>query len=114
MVLPAQYRSFVSFLQKKITKRWVCATGMYRSIGHVKFPKFQTRIFVEWKAPPRGSTWLWAEQSLGRFPFNKNSGLKFRKPHVLNGTLKWNSTFWWHRPDPSHRAFCGFCFAAHS
>ena len=29
----------------------VCATGMYRFIGHVKFPKFQTRIFVEWKAP---------------------------------------------------------------
>ena len=29
----------------------VCATGMYRSIGHVKFPKFQTAIFVEWKAP---------------------------------------------------------------
>ena len=30
----------------------VCATGMYRCIGHVKFPKFQTRIFVERKAPP--------------------------------------------------------------
>ena len=29
----------------------VCATGMYCSIGHVKFPKFQTRFFVEWKAP---------------------------------------------------------------
>ena len=31
----------------------VCATGMYRSIGlgHVKFPKFQTGVFVEWKAP---------------------------------------------------------------
>ena len=29
----------------------VCATGMYRSIEHVKFPKFQTGIFVEWKAP---------------------------------------------------------------
>ena len=28
----------------------VCATGMYRSIEHVKFPKFQTGIFVEWKA----------------------------------------------------------------
>ena len=24
---------------------------------------------------------------LGRFPFNKNSGLKFRKLHVLNGTV---------------------------
>ena len=30
----------------------VCATGMYRSIGHVTFPKFQTGIFVEWNAPP--------------------------------------------------------------
>ena len=29
----------------------VCATGMYRSIEHVEFPKFQTGIFVEWKAP---------------------------------------------------------------
>ena len=29
----------------------VYATGMYRSIEHVKFSKFQTRIFVEWKAP---------------------------------------------------------------
>ena len=27
----------------------VCATG---SIEHVKFPKFQTGIFGEWKAPP--------------------------------------------------------------
>ena len=53
----AQYRSFVSCLQKKaITKRWVCATGMYRSIGQVKFPKFQTGIFVEWKAPRGGQT----------------------------------------------------------
>ena len=24
---------------------------MYRSIEHAKFPKFQTGIFVEWKAP---------------------------------------------------------------
>ena len=30
----------------------VCATGMYRSIAHVEFPKFQTRIFVEWKVTP--------------------------------------------------------------
>ena len=29
----------------------VCATGMYRSIEHVEFPKFETGIFVEWKAP---------------------------------------------------------------
>ena len=29
----------------------VCPTGMYSSIGHVKFLKFQTGIFVEWKAP---------------------------------------------------------------
>ena len=28
----------------------VWATGMYRSIGHMKFPKFQNGIFVEWKA----------------------------------------------------------------
>ena len=29
----------------------VYATGMYRSIRHVEFLKFQTGIFVEWKAP---------------------------------------------------------------
>ena len=29
----------------------VCPTGMYRSTGHLKFLKFQTEIFVEWKAP---------------------------------------------------------------
>ena len=29
----------------------VCATGMYRSIWHVEFPKFQSGIFVDWKAP---------------------------------------------------------------
>ena len=28
----------------------VCATRMYCSIGQMKFPKFQTGIFVEWKA----------------------------------------------------------------
>ena len=28
----------------------VCATVMHRSIGHVEFSKFQTGIFVEWKA----------------------------------------------------------------
>ena len=29
----------------------VYATEMYRSTGHVKIPKFQTGIFVKWKAP---------------------------------------------------------------
>ena len=29
----------------------VCAPRMYRSIEHVKFQKFQTGIFVEWKVP---------------------------------------------------------------
>ena len=29
----------------------VCATGMFRSIWHVEFPRLQTRIFVERKAP---------------------------------------------------------------
>ena len=52
-----QYRSFVSCLQENNNNRRgglgrVYATGMYHYIGHVKFPKFQTEIFVEWKAPP--------------------------------------------------------------
>ena len=29
----------------------VCATGMYHSPGHVKFPKFKTGISGEWKVP---------------------------------------------------------------
>ena len=29
----------------------VCATRMYRSIGHMEFPKFQTKIFLEQKGP---------------------------------------------------------------
>ena len=29
----------------------VCATGMYRFNGNVKFRKFQAGVFVEWKAP---------------------------------------------------------------
>ena len=37
-----------------------------------------------------------------RFPFNKNSGLKFQKFHVPNA---WKSTFRLHRPDLSHHAF---------
>ena len=39
----------------------------------------------------------------GHFPCNRNSGLKFQKFFVLNGT------FQLHRPDPSHYTF-GYCF----
>ena len=39
---------------------------------------------------------------MGRFPFNKNSGLKFRKFHVPNGTVHSCCT---DTPDASHRAF---------
>ena len=42
---------------------------------------------------------------IGRFPFNKNSGLRFRTFNVPNGTILWLRL---HRPDPSHRAF-GYC-----
>ena len=28
-----------------------CGTGIYPSIGHVEFPKFQTRLFLEWNLP---------------------------------------------------------------
>ena len=49
-----QYHSFVFSLQENQTCSglgWVCATRMYHSTGHMEFPKFQTRIFVEWKVP---------------------------------------------------------------
>jgi len=35
----------------------VRVTGMYRSIWHVEFPKFQTGIFVEWKAHKVNDNW---------------------------------------------------------
>ena len=42
---------------------------------------------------------------MGRFPFKKNSGLKFRKLHVPNGTVHSYCT---DTPNASHRAF-GYC-----
>ena len=44
-------------------------------------------------------------QEMGRFPFNKNSGLKFLKFHVPNGAVHSGCT---DTPDASHRAF-GCC-----
>ena len=44
------------------------------------------------------------KENSGRFPFNKNSGLKFRKFHVPNGTVQ-SCTFQLHRPNPSHCMF---------
>ena len=43
----------------------VCVTGMYRSVGHVKFPKCQIGIFVEWKAPEI----MWCDLPLKRISF---------------------------------------------
>ena len=37
----------------------VCATGMYRSAWQVNFPKFQTGIFVEWRARKEFSEKSW-------------------------------------------------------
>ena len=51
-----QYHSFASFLQEQYNQPRgslgpVCATGIYRSIGHVEFQrKYQTKIFVKGKA----------------------------------------------------------------
>ena len=36
-----------------VAMQQVCATGMYRSTEHAKFPKFQTAIFVEWEVPKK-------------------------------------------------------------
>ena len=40
-------------IKRVVAMHRVCATGMYRSTEHAKFPKFQTGIFVEWKAPKK-------------------------------------------------------------
>ena len=40
----------------------------------------ETDVFARYKSAV--SCW-----NVGRFPFNKNSGLKFQKLHVLNGTV---------------------------
>ena len=57
----------------------VCATGMYRSIEHVKFPKFQTGIFVEWKAP--FDTFLSVANPLLRAPPNRLLYIMLLLPH---------------------------------
>ena len=54
IVLPSTALLYLAYKNNNQTRGGlgrVCATGMYRSIGHVEFPKFQTGIFVEWKAP---------------------------------------------------------------
>ena len=60
----------------------VCATGMYSSIGHVEFPKFQTVIFVEWKAPTvsLNTTFLLNTLTLNEVHFFKSTGI-FRRDH---------------------------------
>ena len=54
IVVPSTAFLYPAYKNNKKTRgglSWVCATGMYRSNGRVEFPKFQTGIFVEWKAP---------------------------------------------------------------
>ena len=48
----------------------VCATGMYRSTEHMKFPKFQTGSFVEWKAPLNFPSQL--TDTISTVPFETN------------------------------------------
>ena len=43
------YPSYKNNNQKRGGLGRICATGMYLSIGHVDFPKFQSGICVEWK-----------------------------------------------------------------
>ena len=45
------YPAYKNYNQARGCLGRVWATRMYRSIEHVEFPKFQNRIFVEWKAP---------------------------------------------------------------
>ena len=54
IVVPSTALSYPAYKNNNQTRDGlgrVCATGMYRSTRHVEFPKFQTGIFVEWKAP---------------------------------------------------------------
>ena len=58
IVVPSTALLYPAYSNNNLTRSGlgrVCATGMsrgrYRSIGYMEFPKFQTRIFVEWKAP---------------------------------------------------------------
>ena len=54
---------------------WVCVTGMYRSIGHVKFPKCRTGILVEWKEL-RATTF---PQFMKQFAASSKQGCKYHK-----------------------------------
>ena len=48
---------YPAYKNKNVAKReLVCAAGMYLSIRHVEFPKFQTGLFVECKGPRMSSS----------------------------------------------------------
>lgn len=66
------HRDYKNNNQTRVGLGRVCATGMYYSIWYVEFPRFQTRIFVEWKAPLDSVT-MWEKTYLTRL----------KRPHIL-------------------------------
>ena len=55
IVVPSTAPLYIAYKNNNQTRGGldrVCATGtMYRSIGHLEYPKFQTGIFIKWKTP---------------------------------------------------------------
>ena len=69
-------------------------TGMYRSTWRVEFPKFQTRIFDEWKAPNTLRSWIVTQccllvQRNLTYLFLVQS-LKFGTQHAVRTTSRWS------------------------
>ena len=59
LVVPSTSRLYPAYKNNYRTRGGlvqVCATGIYRSIRLVKFPKFPMGIFVQWKVPSLLST----------------------------------------------------------
>ena len=70
---------------------WVCATGMYRSIGRVEFPKCQTGILVAWKRL-RATTF---PQFMKQFAASSKQGCKYRKILKISpGLIFFKGPFW--------------------
>ena len=69
-------------------------TGLCRSIGRMELPKFQTRIFDEWKAPNTLRSWIVMQCCL---LVHRNlthlfliQSLKFGTQHAVRTTSRWS------------------------
>ena len=73
----------IGFFRLKFSTSPFRQSSVLQDINSIYFPLLECNFESAWEPshyPDLGS-------ALGRFPFNKNFGLKFWKPHELNGTV---------------------------